>query len=429
MKNVLIISYFAPPLNTASAVRTGKLAKYLPRFGWNPIILSVKEIDFYQKDEEIYPDDLNIIRTESFDLCRIAKLIKKTNKDNFSYKLHRKKEKITNFVKSLFPIDDKIGWMPFCYFKAKKIIKKNKIQLIFVSIGGVHHQAITAYFLAKKFNIPFVLEFRDLWSDHPFIRRSYFGKIINSYWEKKVVNSASRIISLAPKQREFLKKKYNLSNIGIEFIPNGYDEDHFKKKFLHKHEKNTFILTFCGSFYKNLAPSDLFDSILNLEENKINIRIRFIGNFRNQFFDLKNQFESKSSSKNISIEIIPRITYLQLLDELYLSDVLLLFLPKGSKYDLILHAKLFDYMAVRKPILAFCSKNSDVENLINKGNLGFTVEAGNTEMGRKKIQEIIQLFKQNKLNSIHGSNEFINRFTRKKVTEKLAKVFDSVIKK
>ena len=57
------------------------------------------------------------------------------------------------------------------------------------------------------------------------------------------------------------------------------------------------------------------------------------------------------------------------------------------------------------------------------------MEAGNTEMGRKIIKEIIQLFKQNKLNSIHGSNEFINQFTRKKVTEKLAKVFDSVIKK
>ena len=50
MGNILMISYFAPPYNIPSAVRVGKFAKYLPKFGWNPIILTVKELGYYQKD-------------------------------------------------------------------------------------------------------------------------------------------------------------------------------------------------------------------------------------------------------------------------------------------------------------------------------------------------------------------------------------------
>ena len=431
MKNVLMISYFAPPLNLPSAIRVGKFAKYLPEFGWSPIILSVKDIGFYLKDDELYKEvkNLNIHRTESLDYFRLMKLLQIGKSKNLSENIHRSKEKITNFIKSLFPIDDKIGWMPFCYSKAKKIIKKNHIQIIFVSIGGVHHQAITAYFLAKKFDIPLILEFRDLWADHPFIERSYFGKLINNYWEKKVIDYATRIISLAPKQREFLKKKYNIYDNKIEYISNGYDEDYFNRKFPQKKEKGTLILTFCGGFYKNLTPSDLFNSFLRIKENRLKIIIRFIGNFRNQFFQLKKQYESKSFLDNISIEVIPRISYIQLLEKLHLSDVLMLFLPKDNKYDLILHAKLFDYMAIRKPIIAFCPKNSDVENIVNEGNLGFIVEAGNVDMGTKKIEEIIRLFKQNKLKEICGSDKFISQFTQRKATEKLVKVLNSVVKK
>ncbi len=428
MKNVLIISYFAPPLNTASAVRTGKSAKYLPQFGWNPIILSVKEIDYYQKDEEIYPHDLNIIRTESFDLYRIAKLVKKTNKDNFSYKLHRKKEKITNFVKSLFPIDDKIGWMPFCYYKAKKIIYNNNIDIIFTSVGGVFHSAITAYFLSKKYKIPLILEFRDLWVNHPFQIRTYFNQKLNNIWEAKVINHANKIISLAPSQKEFLQNKYNLNEDKFEIITNGFDDDDFKKDFSIKNKSDVIIFTFCGSFYTTLTPGDLFNSLLLIQDTKQRSIIRFIGNFRSNFWNLKEEFEGRLKEKKIEIEVIPRLIYYKLLKELYKSDVLLLFLPSDYRTKVIYHAKFFDYLAVRKPILSFCPKDSDIENIIKKGNLGFTIESGNIQDGKTQIEKIIKMFKEGSLKDIHGSNEFINQFTRKKVTEKLAKVFDSVIK-
>ena len=42
MKKVLVISYHFTPDAAVGAVRSAKFAKYLPQFGWEPIILTVE---------------------------------------------------------------------------------------------------------------------------------------------------------------------------------------------------------------------------------------------------------------------------------------------------------------------------------------------------------------------------------------------------
>lgn len=428
MKNILIISYFTPPLNLAPAIRIGKFAKHLPRFGWNPIILTVKEIDFYQKDEELWKDvpNLNIVRTASFDFFQVIRILKK-NKNIISKQLFKEKENFIYFIKKLFPIDDKIGWLPFCYSAGKKIIKEKKIDAIFTTLGGVYHPAITAYLLAKKYDIPLILEFRDLWADNPLHEITFYNQKLNNYFEAKTLNFANKVITLAPGAKSLLEDKYKFNKNKIEIIRSGFDKEDFKRGFPSKTEKDTLIITFCGSFYTKLSPADLFNSVLIIEERLIRIKIRFIGNFRKNFWDLKEKFEKRFTDKNVLIKVIPRMHYSKLLDELHKSDVLVLFLPNDKKSKVILHAKLFDYLPIKKPILAFCPKDSDVEHIIKTGNLGFAVESGNIEEGKKQIEKIIELFKKNKLKTVHGNDDFINQFDRKKLTKKLSNLLDSTL--
>ena len=46
MKNVLIISYYWPPSGGGGVQRVLKFCKYLPDYGWNPIVLTVKDGEF-----------------------------------------------------------------------------------------------------------------------------------------------------------------------------------------------------------------------------------------------------------------------------------------------------------------------------------------------------------------------------------------------
>ena len=56
MKNVLIISYYWPPSGGPGVQRVLKFCKYLPNFGWNPIVLTVKDGEFPVSDFSLEKD-------------------------------------------------------------------------------------------------------------------------------------------------------------------------------------------------------------------------------------------------------------------------------------------------------------------------------------------------------------------------------------
>ncbi len=55
-KKVLFIAYLFPPVGGGGVQRSSKFVKYLPEFGWQPLVLTVKEpYDFY-KDVTLLDD-------------------------------------------------------------------------------------------------------------------------------------------------------------------------------------------------------------------------------------------------------------------------------------------------------------------------------------------------------------------------------------
>ena len=74
MQRVLLIAYYFPPCGMGGVQRAAKLAKYLPQYGWEVTVLTVKDIAYYQKDESLLEDikQADIRRTGSLDPLRLA---------------------------------------------------------------------------------------------------------------------------------------------------------------------------------------------------------------------------------------------------------------------------------------------------------------------------------------------------------------------
>src|SRR5258706_13709513 len=53
MKKVLIVTYYFPPSGGPGVQRVLKLVKYLPQFGWEPVVLTVENGDFPARDESL----------------------------------------------------------------------------------------------------------------------------------------------------------------------------------------------------------------------------------------------------------------------------------------------------------------------------------------------------------------------------------------
>ena len=73
----MIITYYWPPAGGPGVQRVLKFAKYLPQFGWQPCILTVKKGEYPALDESLsaeVPDDCEVVRTFSFEPNALYKI-------------------------------------------------------------------------------------------------------------------------------------------------------------------------------------------------------------------------------------------------------------------------------------------------------------------------------------------------------------------
>ena len=80
-KKVLIITYYWPPSGGPGVQRVLNFAKYLPKFGWEPIILTVRKGEYPARDislEKEIPSGLKIYKTKKISCTDIPFVIGKT---------------------------------------------------------------------------------------------------------------------------------------------------------------------------------------------------------------------------------------------------------------------------------------------------------------------------------------------------------------
>ena len=148
MKNVLLIFYYFPPAGGSGVQRGLKFAKYLPEFGFRPVILCadyriLKQPRDYTLLREL-PDKVKIYRSFTLDINWFYKLL-------WGLKLN----KIVNFLRrNVFIPDGEILWLPFAIHKLKKIMATNNINQVLVSVPP-YSLIFLAKYLKKHYQIKY----------------------------------------------------------------------------------------------------------------------------------------------------------------------------------------------------------------------------------------------------------------------------------
>lgn len=165
MKKVLIITNDFPPIALGSVQRICKLAKYLPRYGWLPVILTKTPKRFYARDDallkEMQDSGVVIFRTKG----------RSRNFLNESRVIPLKRESKRNFydkLRQVFYIPDKQKkWKKKAIKLASRIIEDEKIDLIYVT-APPFSSFLIGQELKEKYGIKLIVDYRDSWHDSPF---------------------------------------------------------------------------------------------------------------------------------------------------------------------------------------------------------------------------------------------------------------------
>jgi len=373
MKKVLIITYCYPPCNAISSHRPKSFADNFVQYGLYPIVVTrhwkgdeKTWLDFQRPDltspEVTVTEDATVIqlpysgrRQKSFD--RIAK-----------YKLLRKAVAFFLSLTGTFQIhNDAIE--SFEEF-LNDYLDKNKVDYIFATVDPLSIGKL-AYRLHKRFGIPIVVDFRDLWNNSILsseYRPSLSGRVIDFLYEWHIarwIKPAKFVTSVTePINEEVRRISPGMPTLTIT---NGFETKFFESfREVKQVENEKFTFSIIGTLFPEHDLSVLVDG-MNLflaGKDLSTVQLNLIGTAG--IPEIKEFFEkSFPASCTRLTERIPRDEALRIMSS---SDVL--FHAGWRNYRGIASGKVFEYMGARRNVLIAPGDKDIMEELVTSTGVG-----------------------------------------------------------
>jgi glycosyltransferase involved in cell wall biosynthesis len=418
MKKVLIITYYWPPSGGAGVQRWLKFAKYLPEFGWQPVILTVdpEYASYPQRDEsllsEVDPSCL-VYTTKSFELYNLYKFISGKKEVPYGGFANETKEgflqKTSKFLRGNFLLPDpRKGWNKYALKKAAELIREFNIDTV-VTTSPPHSTQLIGLKLKQQFNIRWIADLRDPWTDiyyyNQFKHTALAGKIDQKY-EREVVENADLLITVSEDVKRVFAEKSDLPVAAKTIvIPNGFDEDDFRITNLPTGTKK--VITYTGTISEAYEVDGFLQALSGLDEKlKSQLLFRFVGK-------VPLSVEQKFRSTGLELELVGYVDHPKSIEYLLRSDLLLLVIPKVKNNRGILTGKFFEYLAAQKPILAIGPTDGDLAKIIQETESGKLFDYSDTKGMKAFAEEVFKI-------SIHPNRAKATKYSRQNLTKLLA---------
>ena len=422
MKKVLILAYYFPPLGMGGTQRVAKFVKYLPEFGWQPIVVTVKDIAYHAKDPSLLEDvsPAAVYRTGSLDPQRLLAIFSRrlgspALKQSSAGRLRR----LNKFVSWFFVPDAKLLWLPFVVARALKIIRQQRIDCL-MTTSPPHSAHLAGIILKKITGLPLLLDFRDGWSGGNFQSEpTPVHRWLNRALEKLALRSADAIVTVSQRLTERLSGLVTKDRQRFFTITNGYDAEDFSDA-PGRPPDQKFTITYCGALTA-MAPLDGFWRALSRflqtrPDARSDLLVKLVGQ------NLLKKLENRLREMNLfdSVECTGYVPHREALHYLQRADLLLYPVAPWSSMDFI-PGKTFEYLASGTPVLALGPKVEGVAILQQAGHVEIFSHA-DTEAISQTIFKYYALFKSGELQK--HPNRAIQSIERKVLTRRLAESLD-----
>ena len=435
MKKVLILAYDFPPYVSVGGLRPYNWYQYLKDFDVEPIVVTRQwENKFGSEVDYVSAGSSNqtIIENTSY-----GTILKSPYFPNLANKIFSKygnnkyvfiRRLITLFYE-IFQYLFIVGPKKEIYKTADSYLQNNTIDCI-IATGDPFVLFYYAKLLSKKYNVPWIADYRDPWTDNfnnNFLMNKWF-----KFHEKRILKSVSKITTVS----EFLKLniKTLAKNKEIQIITNGYDPTIIEE--VAKLPQNSEILSigYAGTIY-NWHPFEIFLKSISQLISK-NTNLKFVINFYgiNNKEEIQGLINTKFKNLNSYINFYNRMSNKDLLTKLANDNLLLLF-----NYYSFMGTKIYDYLGIQRKILLCFTEDKEAlklkkmyyntdekdspnlnmqADLINETNSGIIIK--NQEDLKEIFLNLLNEFDRNKFIECNSQNT--KQFSRKLQTKKLAEI-------
>jgi glycosyltransferase involved in cell wall biosynthesis len=414
-KRLLIIAYNFPPMGGGGVQRTVKFVKYLPRFGWESVVLTASDPGYWAVDTSLaadIPDGTHVERIHAGRRFPAVSILSRIVGPRFARSLGE----------LLFFPDDKISWAKKAARRGARLAKERPIDAI-LSTSPTPSAHTAAQKISRRMHIPWIVDFRDLWSgdyrrgaDPSWIERRRLAA------EGRILNSAHHAVCATGGFRTCFIERHRLDPLKITAVHNGFDPDDFpdiERRRKKPGDDAPIVLIHSGSLYGEGLPEGFLHGVARLRETRPQLFrrlvLRFIGVMDDGITERigavlgeSARFDGYLDHKN-AVEAVRR------------ADIALLAAPHRENASLVVHGKLFEYLASGIPILASIP-GGEAADIIERTGTGVVITERDPEDIARMLPDVIASLLGGK--AFRPDRDEIDAFNRIPLTGRLADILD-----
>ena len=410
MKRLLMIAFHFPPLAGSSGIqRTISFARHLPRFGWEPLVLTAHPRAYGRvSDDQLgdVPSDVIVERAFALDSAR-----------HFA---------ILGRYPALAARPDRwITWWLGAVPMGLAMIRKYRPDALWSTypIATAHKIGHTLHRLS---GLPWIADFRD-----PMAQDGYPAdpKTWNSFKEieESALRRATFSVFATPGAVSTYRERYpELPAARLAVIENGYDEESFSR--LDGSDKaplqpGTFTLVHSGIVYPSERdPTQLFRALrLLLDEGRLRpaeLRLR-----------LRAPGHEAPLSKLVDecrvadcVDLLPPIPYRDALLEMMRADGLLVL--QASNCNDQIPAKVYEYFRCRRPVIALTDPAGDTARLLREAGIHSIARLDSAQEIALALRRFLDQVKRG--DAARPSDAFVRAASRVQKTREFASLLEQL---
>lgn len=433
MKRALIITYYWPPCGGAAVQRWLKFTKYLRDYGWEPVVYTALNGEYPMLDPELekeVPEGVEVLRQPVWEPYSIYKKFTGRKKEEnlkpeivTETKKNPLAENLAIWVRGNFFIPDaRKYWVKPSVKFLSDYLQKNPVDVV-ISSSSPQSVHLIALELKKQFNIPWLADFRDPWT-----QVDYFDQLKLT---KAAENKHKRL------EQEVLKKSditttvswawgKDFEDLGakkVEVITNGYDVTDLPAQ--RPALDNKFTISHVGNLSKDRNHEVLFKALKNVSEKEEgfskDFSLQLIGDVDTSFKENIERYGLKDKTN-----FVGSVSHSEAVKLACASQTLLLLLGAADKSEGRIPLKVYEYMAAQRPIIGIGPENSDVARIVKQAGAGEIVDFAN----EAKLTALIEgYYREYKSGNLSVDNSGVEQYSRRNLTASLAKVLDNLSQK
>ena len=442
LKRLLIITYYWPPTGGSGVQRWVKFSKYLPEFGWQPVVYTPENPEQLARDESLLKDIpacAEVIKTHISEPYEIYRRLTggKAGQEVNPVNAQRKswKQRLSLWIRgNCFIPDPRVGWVRPSVRFLKKYLREHPVDAV-VTTGPPQSVHLIGLRLKKELGLRWIADFRDPWTEMFYYKHlglSAAADRRHRRLEQAVLDGADKVISVSPPVAADFQAK---TQTPVVLITNGFDESDFQAEEsgsgsapaepftrtgsgVSEAQPDSgagaaavppFRLVHTGLFAADGNPLNLWDALAERcaadADFRARLQIRLAGKVDAAITDA---IRARGLGDNlVELGYLPHDETVR---EQRAADILLLPLRREPEYAKVLPGKIFEYLAARRPVLGIGQEDGAAASVLRDAAAG--------EMFDWDKKEELLAF----LDAEHPQTAGIEKYTRRALTERLAEV-------